>query len=54
MNAPDDTLTVIKTLVKEVREILPKVDLMHRLLISGAIIDAESLIEEIEAHAKQS
>ena len=45
--APDDTIAVIETLVKEVRKVLPEIDLMHRLLITGALIDAESLIEEL-------
>jgi len=45
--APDDTIAVIERVVKEVRKVLPEIDLMHRLLITGALIDAESLIEEL-------
>ena len=41
---PADTVAV---LVKQVWAILPEIDLMHRLLITGALIDAESLIEEL-------
>ena len=41
---PADTIAV---LVKQVWAILPEIDLMHRLLITGALIDAESLIEEL-------
>jgi hypothetical protein len=45
---PSDTIAVIERVVKEVRAVLPEITLMHRLLITGALIDAESLIEELK------
>ena len=48
LKAPADTIAVIERVVKEVRAVLPEITLMHRLLITGALIDAESLIEELK------
>ena len=48
IKAPNDTEKVLQTLIKESKRALDLLPLMNRLLLSGAIIDAESLLAEIQ------
>ena len=49
MRVPDDTLSVLETLVKECKNILPKLHIHDKLLMTGAVIDAQNLIVEIKS-----
>lgn len=48
IQAPDDTEKVLETLIKESKSALNRLPLINRMLLSGAIIDAESLLAEIQ------
>jgi len=48
IKAPNDTAKVLETLIKESERALNDLPLMGRLLLSGAIIDAKSLLGEIQ------
>jgi hypothetical protein len=52
MRVPDDTLDVLETLVKECQNVLPSLHIHDKLLMTGAVIDAENLIAEIKSAAK--
>jgi hypothetical protein len=47
MNMPDDSPRILEFLVKESKEVVQYAPLMNRLLLRGAIIDAEDLLAEI-------
>jgi hypothetical protein len=54
IRVPNDTLYVLEVLVKECRNVLPTVNIHDRLLLTGAVIDAENLIAEIKAGEEPS
>lgn len=49
MRVPDDALDVLETLVKECRNVIPNLHIHDKLLMTGAVIDAENLIDEIKS-----
>jgi len=51
MRVPSDTLDVLESLVKESKRAIEEVSIPTRLLLTGAIIDAENLIAEIKFFA---
>jgi len=48
IKAPNDTEKVLGTLIKESERVLEWLSLMDRLMLKGAIIDAKSLLAEIQ------
>jgi hypothetical protein len=50
---PDDTVKVLETLIKESKGALEDLPLMRRLLLRGAIIDAEDLLAEITGASRK-
>lgn len=53
IRVPNDTLDVLETLVKVARSLLPELSLHDKLLMTGALIDAENLIAEIKSDPTQ-
>lgn len=49
MRVPDDTLSVLEILTGEAKRVLPGLHIHDRLLMTGAVIDAENLIAEIKS-----
>lgn len=47
MNVPDDTPKILETIIKQSKDVVQYAPLMHRMLLQGAIIDAEDLLAEI-------
>ena len=54
MRVPDDTLKVLETLTLEAKSVIGSLSLMNRLLLTGAVIDAENLIAEIKAKPERN
>lgn len=52
IRVPGDTLLVLETLTLEAKSVLSSLSLANRMLLTGAVIDAENLIAEIKADAK--
>ena len=52
MRVPDDTLSVLETLTLEAKSVLKSLSLPNRMLLTGAVIDAENLIAEIKSEPK--
>lgn len=53
MQAPDDIVKVLATLIKESKNVVQDAPLHRRLLLQGAIIDAEDLLAEMNGAPRQ-
>ena len=54
MRVPDDTLEVLENLTLKAKSVIGSLSLMNRLLLTGAVIDAENLIAEIKAKPERN
>jgi hypothetical protein len=52
MEAPNDTITVLETLIGAAKAHIENPWLQTRLLLRGALIDAESLLKELKDAVK--
>lgn len=46
--APDDTIRVLETLIDEAQKAMKHLPLMERLLLTGALLDAVNLLDELK------